>query len=149
MEQLVRVKEVNSDGTAVVIHVRESACSGDCHKCSGCGAAKEAVLFTAENRINAKRGDLVKVESATGPVLKAAVVLYVIPLVLFFLGYYLGTLPGNFGALGGCLGFVLGIVLVVVYDRKVVKKSNLGYTITAYAADALIQNMRKEGHNHG
>ena len=52
-------------------------------------------------------------------------------------------------ALGGCLGFVLGIALVVVYDRKVVKKSNLGYTITAYAADALIQNMRKEGHNHG
>ena len=51
--------------------------------------------------------------------------------------------------LGGCLGFVLGIVLVVIYDRKVVKKSNLGYTITAYAADALIQNMRKEGHNHG
>ena len=107
------------------------------------------MLFTAENRIGAKQGDLVKVESDTGTVLKAAVVLYVLPLVLFFLGYYLGTLPGNFGALGGCLGFVLGIVLVVVYDRKVVKKSNLGYTITAYAADALIQNMRKEGHNHG
>ena len=81
--------------------------------------------------------------------MKAAAVLYVLPLVLFFLGYYLGTLPGSFGALGGCLGFVLGVIFVVVYDRKVVKKSNLGYTITAYAADALIQNMRKEGHNHG
>ena len=149
MEQLVRVKETYDDGTALVIHVRESACSGDCHKCSGCGAAKEAVLFTADNPIGARRGDLVKVESDTGTVLKAAVVLYVIPLVLFFLGYYLGTLPGAYGALGGCLGFVLGIVLVVVYDRKVVKKSNLGYTITAYAADALIQNKRKEGHNHG
>ena len=149
MEQLVRVKEVNSDGTAVVIHVRESACSGDCHKCSGCGAAKETMIFTAKNAIGAARGDLVKVESATGPVMKAAVVLYVIPLVLFFLGYYLGTLPGNFGALGGCLGFVLGVVLVVIYDRKVVKKSDLGYTITAFAADALIQNMRKEVHDHG
>ena len=38
MEQLVRVKETFDDGTATVIHVRESACSGDCHKCSGCGA---------------------------------------------------------------------------------------------------------------
>ena len=47
------------------------------------------------------------------------------------------------------LGFVLGVVIVILYDRLVVKKSNLGYTITAYAADALIQNMRKEGHNHG
>ena len=149
MEQLVRVKEVFDNGTADVLLVRESACSGDCHKCSGCGAAKETMIFTAKNAINASRGDIVKVESATGPIMKAAMVLYVIPLVMFFLGYYLGTLPGSFGALGGCLGFVLGIVLVVLYDRKVVKKSNLGYTITAYAADALIQNMRKEGHHHG
>ncbi len=149
MEQLVRVKEAYSNGTALVIHVRESACSGDCHKCSGCGAAKEAVLFTADNLIGARAGDLVKVESATGPVLKAAVVLYVIPLILFFLGYYLGTLPGNFGALGGCLGFVLGVVLIVIYDRKVVKKANLGYTITAFAGDTLLKSMRKEEHNHG
>lgn len=149
MEQLVRVKEVFDNGTADVLLVRESACSGDCHKCSGCGAAKETVIVTAKNRINARRGDLVKVESATGPVMKAAVVLYVIPLVLFFLGYYLGTLPGDFGALGGCLGFVLGVVIVILYDRLVVKKSDLGYTITAYAGDALIQNMRKEVHDHG
>lgn len=149
MEQFVRVKETYDNGMAKVLLVRESACSGDCHKCSGCGAAKETMIFEAANAIGAKKGDLVKVESATGPVMKAAVVLYVIPLVLFFLGYYLGTLPGNFGALGGCLGFALGVVLVVVYDRTVVKKSNLGYTITAFAGDALIQNMRKEGHNHG
>ena len=149
MEQLVRVKETHSDGTAVVIHVRESACSGDCHKCSGCGAAKEAVLFDAANPIGAKRGDLVKVESATGPVLKAAVVLYVIPLILFFLGYYLGDRYLTMGTLVGCLGFVLGIALVVIYDRKVVNKQNIGYTITAFAGDALLEAMRKEEHNHG
>lgn len=149
MEQLVKVKETYDDGTAMVIHVRESACSGDCHKCSGCGAAKEAVLFTAENLIGAKPGDLVKVESDTGTVLKAAVVLYVLPLVLFFLGYYLGTLAGTFGALGGCLGFVLGVAIIVLYDRKVVKKKNIGYTITALAGDAILEAMRKEAHNHG
>lgn len=149
MEQLVRVTQTHDNGMATVLLVRESACSGDCHKCSGCGAAKETMLFEAANPIGARRGDIVKVESATGPVMKAAMVLYVIPLVLFFLGYYLGTLPGNFGALGGCLGFALGVAIVVVYDRTVVKKSNLGYTITAFAGDALIQNMRKEGHNHG
>ena len=149
MEQLVRVKKVYDNGTAQVIHIRESACSGDCHKCSGCGAAKEAVLLTADNPIGARAGDLVKVESATGPVLKAAVVLYVIPLVLFFLGYYLGTVLGNYSALIGCLGFVLGIVIVVLYDRLVVTKANPGYTITAYAGDALLESMRKEGHDHG
>ena len=149
MEQLVRVKEVFEDGTADVLLVRESACSGDCHKCSGCGAAKETMIVRAVNAIHAGRGDLVKVESATGPVMKAAVVLYVIPLVLFFLGYYLGTLPGNFGTLGGCLGFALGVAIVIWYDRAMSKKTEMIYTITAYAADALIQTKRKEVHDHG
>lgn len=149
MEQLVRVKEVFDNGTADVLLVRESACSGDCHKCSGCGAAKETMIVRAQNPIHARRGDLVKVESATGPVMKAAVVLYVIPLVLFFLGYYLGTLPGSFGTLGGCLGFVLGVAIVVWYDRFMGKKADMIYTITAFAGDALIQNMRKEVHDHG
>ena len=146
MEQLVRVRKVHNNGTATVIHLRESACSGDCHKCSGCGAAKEAVVFTADNPIGAKRGDLVKVESSTAPVLKAAVVLYVLPLVLFFLGYWLGTLPGAFGALGGVLGFVLGVVIVVAYDRLVVNKANIRYTITAFADTTTV---RKEEENHG
>ena len=122
MEQLVRVKEVYDDGTALVFRIRESACSGDCHKCSGCGAAKETVTFTAKNPIGARRG-----------VLKAAVVLYVAPLVLFFLGYYIGFRLGGFGAPVGGLGFALGILLVLVYDRKVARKANIDYTITAFA----------------
>ena len=146
MEQLVRVRQVNPDGTATVIHVRESACSGDCHKCSGCGAAKETVLFTADNPIGAAPGDLVKVESSTAPVLKAAAVLYLLPLILFFLGYWLGTLPGTFGTLGGVLGFMVGVLLVIAYDRLVVKKANLHYTITAFAPSQIV---RKEEENHG
>ena len=146
MEQLVRVREAHDDGTAAVIHLRESACSGDCHKCSGCGAAKEAVIFTADNPIGARPGDLVKVESSTAPVLKAAMVLYVLPLALFFLGYWLGTLPGTFGTLGGVLGFMLGVVIVIVYDRLVVNKANLRYTITAFADTTTV---RKEEENHG
>ena len=146
MEQLVRVRQTNDDGTAAGLHIRESACSGDCPKCSGCGAAKEAVIFTADNPIGAAPGDLVKVESSTAPVLKAAVVLYVLPLVLFFLGYYLGTLPGSFGALGGGIGFVLGVGIVIAYDRLVVNKADLHYTITAFADTTTV---RKEEENHG
>ena len=132
MQQLVRVRQVHEDGTATVIHVRESACSGDCHKCSGCGAAKEAILLEAANPIGAKPGDLVTVESETGPVLKAAVVMYMLPMVLFFAGYALGEVIGQ-GALVGCLSFLMSIGLAVIYDRKVVKKQNNGYTITGFA----------------
>ncbi len=133
MQQLVRVRKVHEDGTATVIHIRESACSGDCHKCSGCGAAKEAILLDAQNPIGAKPGDLVTVESETGPVLKAAAVMYMVPMVLFFAGFAIGDVLWNMGALVGCLSFVASIGLAVVYDRKVVKKQNTGYTITGFA----------------
>lgn len=144
MEQLVRVRQTFENGTASVIHVRESACSGDCHKCSGCGAAKEAVVFTADNPIGAKPGDRVKVESESAPVLRAAVVLYVIPLVLFFLGYYLGTVLAVSPALTGCLGFLLGVAVVVVYDRKVAAKADTRYVITGF-----VESKKREEENHG
>lgn len=137
MTQRVRVKTVNPDGTAVVLHIRQSACSGDCHKCSGCGAAQEPLLLTAENSIGAKTGDLVIVSSKSGPVLGAAAVLYMLPLVLFFLGYLLGAQLWNRGGLTGCLAFVLGIVIGIAYDRFVVKKHDTVYTITGFAADSL------------
>lgn len=142
MEQIVRVKETYNNGMAQVIHMRESACSGDCHKCSGCGAAKEYMIFDAVNAIGASKGDLVVIKSETAPVMKAVGVFYVVPLVLFFLGYYLGSFISAGGIVGG-LGFVLGIALSVVYDRKVAQKENTVHTITGYAGDSLLKSMSK------
>ena len=132
MEQIVRVKEAHDNGKATVFLQRESACSGDCHKCSGCGAAKEVMVFEAENPIGARRGDLVVIESKTGPVMKAVAVFYVLPLVLFFLGFFLGEALWARGSLCGSLGFVASIVLTVVYDRKIARKEQV-HTITGYA----------------
>ena len=140
MEQLVRVREIFDDGTALVMHVRESACSGDCHKCSGCGAAKETILLKAKNPIGARRGDLVKVESATGPVLKAAVVMYMLPMLLFFVGYFLGDHFWQQGALVGCLAFAGSIALAVVYDRKIGKTDKTEYTITGFAEKSFLNS---------
>ena len=147
MEQLVRVKETFDDGTAMVIHVRESACSGDCHKCSGCGAAKETILIKAKNPIGAARGDLVKLESASGPVLKAAAVLYLLPMVMFFLGYYIGDVLLGLGALVGCLAFAASIALAVLYDRKIAKLDQTSYTITEFVERSFL-NTGKKGDNN-
>lgn len=146
MEQLVRVKETFDDGTAMVIHVRESACSGDCHKCSGCGAAKETMLLKAANPIGAARGDLVKLESATGPVLKAAAVIYLLPMMLFFVGYFVGDAVFRRGALVGCVAFVAAIALAVLYDRKIGKADKTGYTITEFVEKSFL-NTGKKGDN--
>ena len=133
MEQLVRVKKINDDGTAQVVHIRESACSGDCHKCSGCGAAKETMIVAAENPIKAQVGDFVTLTSDTASVMKAVVVVYLLPLVLFFAGYALGAHLGWGGGLVGSLGFVLGVCFAVWFDRHTAKKNDTVYTITGYA----------------
>lgn len=133
MEQVVRVHKLNPDGTAQVLHVRESACSGDCHQCSGCGAARETMLLTANNPIGARPGELVKLSSKSGPVLAAAAVMYLMPVALFFLGYFLGTVLWEKGAPVACLAFLAGIIGAVAYDRLVARKQKTVYTITGYA----------------
>ena len=142
MEQIVRVARLTGEGKAEIVHVRESACSGDCHKCSGCGAAKEGIVLNAKNPIGAKTGDFVTIEAATGPVLRGAAVLYMMPLLLFFLGYALGAVVWSKGGLAGCLSFVLGIALVIVYDRRVAAKNETAYTITGFAGKTL-ESMKK------
>ena len=129
MEQIVRVRKLLADGTAQVVLIRQSACSGDCHKCAGCGAAEETVVFTARNPIDAKPGDLVKVETATGAVLLAAAITYLLPLVLFLAGYIAGLVLWGVGVWMGIGAFVLSIGLSVAYDRLMAKKKT-EYIIT-------------------
>ena len=149
MEQIVRIRETYDNATAQVLCIRESACSGDCHKCSGCGAAKEAILLTADNPIGASVGDLVMLRSETAPVLKAAAVLYMMPLVLFFAGYALAAALNLSGALCGGIAFVFSILLIVLYDRRMAKKENTIYTITGYAGDHLLKSGRKGDNDLG
>ena len=132
MQQRVKVLSCEPDGMARVSVLRQSACSGDCHKCAGCGAAEQTMIFTAINSIGAKPGDLVTVESASGPVLKAAAILYMVPLVLFIAGYLIG-MQWKLGGLTGLAGFGLGVGLAIVYDRLVMKKKNTVYTIIGWA----------------
>lgn len=133
MEQIVRVHRLCPNGRAQIVHVRESACSGDCHKCSGCGAARETMIMEVDNPIGAQVGDMVRVESDTRHVMSAVGVFYVLPVVLFFLGYALGAALGIGGTVGGA-GFALGIAASVVYDRKFAKKNEIKYTIVGYAS---------------
>ena len=148
MEQIVRIKQVLPDNKAEIFLVRESACSGDCHKCSGCGAAKETMFAVADNPIGAKAGEFVKVSSDTKQILGMATLVYVLPLVLFFVGYALGEWVKMGGTLGGSLGFVLGVVFIVIGDRIAQKKDNTVYTITGYAPGPG-PGARKGEHNHG
>ena len=133
MEQIVRVHRLREDGRADIILVRESACSGDCHKCSGCGAQKETMIVEADNPIRAQVGDFVVLSSDTASVMKAVVAVYLVPLVLFFAGFALGVAIGWGSVLLGGLGFCLGVGFAVWFDRYTAKKNHTVYTITGYA----------------
>ena len=147
MEQVVRIREVYADGTALAVHIRQSACSGDCHKCSGCGTAQQTLLLRVDNPIGAAPGDLVTITGQTASVLKAAAVLYLLPLGLFFLGYLTAFVLGYSGALWGGIAFGLSICLIFAYDRRMAKQKTILYTVTAFAGENRKKTEEKGDHN--
>ena len=97
MKQKVMVISVR-DGMAQVQYHRPTACHGDCSKCAGgCGsmAAQEEMIVSAENLIGAHPGDSVWIEGETRKVVWAVALVYVIPVLLFFIGYFYRTELGE------------------------------------------------------
>ena len=133
MQQQVQVSRVFPDGDCEVFVRRESACSGDCHKCSGCGAQVQQVYVRAKNPIGAKAGDKVIVTSQTSQVLPAILVVYILPLVLMLAGYFAGLALAFSPGILACAGFALGVICVVAYDRLVAKRRGVSYEVTAFA----------------
>lgn len=122
--------EAVSGRMAVISVVRESACSGDCHKCAGCGAVTQTLQIRGLNLIGASKGDKVYIESSTGTVLWATVLVYLVPLLTFFAGYCLGYRLQRV-ALWSVVGFVLGWIPALLYNAYV-KKRPPTYTVVAY-----------------
>ena len=123
MEQQAQVIRIVDERTAKVAVKRKSACSGDCHTCHGCPHPDEIVMVDADNFVGAQKGDEVIVSSDTNRVLKLAAMLYLMPLVLFFLGYF--VMPGGETPrmMAGGIAFVVGI-LICMYVSRSMKKNN-------------------------
>lgn len=120
MRQTARVTALLPQERAEVAVERKSACSGDCHQCAGCGAVKQMVRVVAENPIHAQPGELVCIESGGGTVLRAAALVYLLPLALFLAAYLAAQALASGGAgWWGLAGFALGLVPAFLYDRHV------------------------------
>lgn len=118
MRNRATVEAVRENGTALLAVRRESACSGDCHHCVGCGAAEQTVHLTARNPIGAQCGDVVWVASESVPVLKAAALLYLLPPLLFVAAYLAGDCMGTSAALTGAAGFAVGLLPAFAWNRR-------------------------------
>lgn len=133
-----KVTVLSVSGTmAKVIHNRPTACHGDCDNCAGgCGAmaAKERIIVEAENLIGARPGDTVNIEGQTGKVALAIGLVYVLPLVLFFLGYFLCEGLWGAGVPAAIGGFLLGILIAVIVGRGQQKKGReISFRIVSFA----------------
>ena len=134
MTQQGTIKKLLPDGMAEIEVTRRSACGHDCAKCGGCGGLETQTLYvTARNRAKADVGERVLIEGETGQVLGLAMLVYVLPIVLFFVGYALGSVlftGAAAGALGGGVLFVLGILGAIWYSRRMKIKNQVPYEIT-------------------
>lgn len=128
MTQPATVEQLLEGNRARVAVVRQSACGHACETCAGCGAAKQVVHATAYNRIGAAPGDRVLVCSDGGKVLGAAALVYLLPILTFFLSYGLsaGMEHPVLRALAVLAGTALGLAPAMWLDRH----SRLRFEIT-------------------
>lgn len=135
MTQIATVTCLTGASSAQVMVRRQSACGHDCASCGGCGPENATkVTVVAENKVGAKPGDTVTVESESRAVLGMATLLYLVPFLLLFAGYFFGSGVLRLGEAGSIL---LGIVCLAVglggnwlLDHFYWKKRRLQFQIT-------------------
>ena len=120
MTQNAVVTRILSRHTAEVEVERGTACGGNCGACDAC-VFQNVIRATAINKVSALPGQQVVIESKTSAVLGAAMLLYIVPFVLLFIGYAVGAALHL--AEGGCilfsaLFFALGVAVNVLYQRR-------------------------------
>ncbi len=131
MTQIATVEEILSGGYARISVPRKSACGHDCEECAGCGMTGAAIKARAKNLAGAQPGQKVIVESSTQKLLGVVALVYMLPVVLFLLGYFLTEGVGSEGlryaiAIGAA---ALSMIPIVLYDRHARRTEALTYTI--------------------
>lgn len=118
-------------GMAEVAVERGTACGGSCGGCETCVYASR-ITISAENAIYARPGDRVILESGSGGVLGAALLVYMLPVAAFFAGYAVGAalaLSQGLCVLTSLAGLAAGVALTVVIGRR---KRELRFRITGF-----------------
>lgn len=131
MTQIATIEKLLDADHAEIAVARKSACGHDCEECAGCGVSGMSVYARASNPIGARPGQKVVVESSTKNMMGIILLVYMVPVALFFLGYFL-TAP-FFPAAGqyvtAVIAFALGLVPAVIYDRRLRRRGGLDFTI--------------------
>lgn len=142
MEENGTVLEAKDD-IAIVEVPRSPACKN----CCACRfiEGEDKMIAEAKNLVKAKVGDKVRVETESKVVLKATLVVYIVPVLFLFLGYSVGSYLARKFISGGAaentgvvLGFVLfafSYVIVWLVDKQMKLNRKLVPVITRIASE--------------
>lgn len=123
MQQTGIVRELLPHNRAKLQVQRVTACGHDCSTCGGCiEVVTKPIYIIADNSIHAEIGETVQINGSSKSVLGMAAILYVVPVVLFFLLYGIAAgfglpIPGIWGGVG-FFGGIFGAKLFNDYKRK-------------------------------
>ncbi|BBB89766.1 MAG TPA: SoxR reducing system RseC family protein [Methylomusa anaerophila] len=97
----------------------------DCENCGAC-PGNTALVLDARNPLGAKKGQRVAIEVQEANMLKAAFVVYVLPLILTVIGVVAGSYIGGqfhfdplwFQIGGGAIAFIAALFYIKYFDRN-------------------------------
>ena len=131
MTQDAVVTRTFHNSLAEVAVKRSTACGSNCGNCESCVFQNE-LKVTADNRIGARPGQKVVIESKSSKVYKAILMVYIMPIVLVLLGY---AIAAAFGAGEGvCIAvsftaLAVSAALLVLWYRKRGNKDKISFAI--------------------
>lgn len=132
------------DQKAVVNIKRKSAC-GSCKACEMGKSDVKELNVIAKNEIGAKVNDNVNIIMATPDVLKAAIIVYLIPLIALIVGIGLGTfISRSLNYQSEWISIFTGLVFIAIsylYVRKQDKKLALTKKYDPVITEILGQNI--------
>lgn len=134
MTQDAVVTKIFPNNMAEVAVTRMTACGSNCGNCESCIYQNE-IKALARNKIDAKPGQRVIIESKSSTVFNAAILVYVVPLLLFLAAYALAHLAG--AGEGVCIaasfvGLALGAAVIVASQRLRRNKNPITFDIIKF-----------------
>ena len=122
MTQDAIVTKLLPNAMAEVVVTRATACGSNCGSCESCIYQSE-LKAVAKNSINAKPGQKVVISSRTSKVFSAALRVYVMPMVLFVLGFAVATIFGASEGVAILVSFAALILSAVILVRTQKRQS--------------------------
>jgi sigma-E factor negative regulatory protein RseC len=105
---------------AEVAVTRTTACGGNCGSCESCIFQSELKAI-AKNSIGARPGQKVVIASSSRTVFSAAILVYIMPILFFLLGYAISSLFGASEGISVLVSFsflILSAFVLIIIQKK-------------------------------